>query len=108
MEERQHTHIVIRYDSQDSDILFRAVDGIAIGQRKRTVIVYGEDSNKKQSRVFIDSEHAKQWLRGKCADLDLTHTGAPGPVSIDERDGEPLIQMPGDVVELPGGIRNFN
>lgn len=97
------THILIVYESQDSEVLFRADDGIGIGQRKRTVVVYGEEPNKKQSRVFIDNEHAGRFLRGKVCQDDLDQHGG-GTVDIDVRSGEGLVVLPADLEELPGGV----
>ncbi len=117
------THIVKKYESQNSEILFRATDAIAIGQRKNEVVVYGEDPNRKTSRVFIDSKHASRFLREVIPDQDLRlrgpFTGSPeerpsGPeqiyVDVDVIDGEPVISLAGADIELPvpGAIRHFN
>lgn len=104
----KHTHIVMNYLSQDAEILFRADDGVAIAQRKKTVVLFGEDPNRKQSRVFIDPEHASRYLRNVVTLKDLTDRDKLGEVSLDERDGEPIIQLPDNAVEIPGGVRNFN
>lgn len=102
------THIVVKYSSQNSEILFRAFDGIAIAQQKNAVLVYGEDPNKKQSRVFIDPEHARRFLREKVAADDLKNIPSGGTdVVIEDRDGESILTMPADAMELPGGIRGF-
>jgi hypothetical protein len=55
------THIVFTYPSQDSEIMFRACDGMMIAERQKTTLIFGENPNapsgdpkRKQSRVFME------------------------------------------------------
>jgi hypothetical protein len=57
------THIVFTYPSQDTEIMFRASDGMMIAERQKCTLVFGEDPSapfssrlRKQSRVFIESD----------------------------------------------------
>lgn len=113
MDEQQpkYTHILLVYKSQDCEILFRFDDGVCIGQRKGMTIVYGEEPNKKTSRTFFDQEYAKKFLNVKiptddlkARDIDLTEN----PVLFDIRDGEKLVVLPADSMEIPGGMTNFH
>lgn len=97
------THVVLTYKSQKIEILSRVGDGIVIGQRKGYTVVYGEEPNKKTSRVFVDDEHASRYLRGKVALDDLKSKSLDGPVLIEDRDAEGLVVLPADIMELPTG-----
>lgn len=55
------THIVLTYPSQDTEIMFRASDGVMIAERQKCTLIFGEnpaaaanDPKRKQSRVFIE------------------------------------------------------
>lgn len=57
------THIVFTYPSQDTEIMFRACDGMMIAERQKCTLVFGEDPSapisspkRKQSRVFMESD----------------------------------------------------
>ena len=57
------THIVFTYPSQDTEIMFRASDGMMIAERQKCTLVFGEDPSantsnpkRKQSRVFMESD----------------------------------------------------
>jgi hypothetical protein len=102
------THIILEYKSQDSEILYRASDGIAIAQRKKTVVLSGDDPNKKQSRVFLDSEYAGRYIRETLPRRDAEELAMESAAEVEIRDGEPIIQLPDNAVEIPGGVRRFN
>lgn len=102
------THIVLNYKSQDTEILFRADDGICIGQRKGMTVVYGEAPNTKNSRVFLDALFATKFLREKVTKDDLEARKVEGSAVLEDRDGEGTILMPEGVMQLPHGIKNFN
>lgn len=123
------THIVLEFKSQHSELIFRAADGLAIGQQKARTVVFGVEPNRKTSRVFMDEDHARRFLRNVIPQMDLNRQGVFDPdyvdfgpfrrdrvaeqqperfAEVEIRDGEPLIQLPADAMELPGGIRNFN
>lgn len=95
------THILLKYGSQKTEILFRAADGVCIGQAKDTVVVFGDEPNRKNSRVFLDHSFAKRWLTGKLARDDMAAKGDP---IVEERDAESLIALPADVAGLPGDV----
>jgi hypothetical protein len=79
------THIVVKYPSKDTDLLYRASDGMAMACRIGTRVLAGEnpDPAKVDTRNFLDKAFAEMYLRTLC-ERDAT----PGPFSIDERWGE--------------------
>lgn len=91
------THIIKRNDSNNCEWLFRAPDGMAIAKQQDITVIFGEDPNKAVGRVFIDAEHARQFLRKK-ADEDA---GSEGALILFVNDEE-LIIKPGDVMVMPG------
>jgi len=95
------THIIMFWKSQNQEMLFRASDGICIGQCKDQTLIFGDQPNKRNSHVFIDADHARLYLRTKIAEADLKATATPGPVVIEDRDGEPTIVLPEGVMDLP-------
>lgn len=111
------THIILTYKSQDTAMLFRASDGMCLGQYKNETVVYGEEPNRKTSRVFVDKEHAARFLREKVTEMDLRKTGlfagtadsTDAPVEIEDRDGEGQVILAPNSIELPGagGPRAF-
>lgn len=90
----EYTHQILSYKGQKIEILARVGDGILIGQRKGFTVVYGEAPNKKDSRVFIDEEHASRYLRGHVALEDLKLRDLAGPVKILDIEGSPIIELP--------------
>ena len=122
------THIVLTYPSQDIEILFRAIDGMMIGERHKVTVIWGvnpnagsSDPGRKQSRVFLESDtpmlvgkdafswnhYGSRYLRDVVAKLDADENGL-GKVVIEERSQEGLILMPPDSVDMRtngGGIR---
>lgn len=111
------THILIKFESKDMDLLYRASDGMSLGCRTGLNVVYGESRDPKEllSRGFLDSTYALGYLR-HCADLDANHIDpanersllAPGErlaldygASFEERDGESRVVKPnGQMVKL--------
>jgi hypothetical protein len=107
------THIVLTYPSQETELLYRASDGMMIAEAAKCVVIFGESPNKKTSRVFLDHESAYAFLRF-VAGLDASgfhplpdyrETWAPdGPLefaaTIEERNQEGMIVLPPDSLEL--------
>ena len=71
---QEATHILKIFKSQDSEMLFRADDGICIGQRKNETVIFGEEPNKRSSHVFINGAKAVAWLEAYAAE-DLKKRG---------------------------------
>jgi hypothetical protein len=117
------THILKIFKSQNSEMLFRADDGICIGQRKNETVIFGEEPNKRSSHVFIDGAKAGAWLEAY-AQTDLRNrkvmvtvpavTVKAGTVSpsedtidipaaavIDRQDAESIIQLAPGCIDLP-------
>ena len=116
------THIVIFWKSNEAEHLYRASDGIQIGQRKDHVVLFGENPNKKESRVFIDAASASKYLRGVVPQEDqarirltdiqangIANVTTPKTFTLELRDAEHLVIAPSGAIELPGsGTRKLN
>lgn len=100
-----YTHIIKQYPTNDAEILFRASDGMMIGMKEKVTVLFGEDPNKRVSRIFMESEQASAYLRKIASD------DAPSGVErIDVRNEEHTIIQPGQVTVMPGtsSIRKIN
>jgi hypothetical protein len=64
------THVVWIYTGDKAAMLFRSSDGIMLGMQKQETVVFGENKNRGQSRVFIDRQSAEKWLK-RLAAFDL-------------------------------------
>ncbi len=101
-------------ESQQTEFLIRMFDGsgIIIGQRKEKVVVFGEEPNKKLSRVFFSEEFAKRWLRECVSEKDWKEQGKVGSFHILDVDLEPLIKSPANFETIDfvgnGGPRRFS
>lgn len=90
------THILIEYESQDTTLLYRASDGLALACRQKITVISGDDPNpaKRKHQNFLDAAFAKANLR-KLADQDIADQSPAGAcrlgASFDERNGEPRI-----------------
>lgn len=103
----QTTHIITTYDSKDQADLYRA-DGMLVASRQSDVVRFGYDIATAQSRLFLNVELAKAWLR-KLAELDVYASASGVPlaevvyryaqvvenVSIEVRNAESLLTLPG-------------
>ena len=108
------THILSIYPSQKSEMLFRASDGVRLGQRKNATVVFGEEPNACASRVFLDMECATKFLR-RVADFDIAGQipdakwkgdvkalrDIPSLAVIEDRIAEGLIELPPDSIDFP-------
>lgn len=87
------THIIKQYPSNDAEILFRASDGMMIGMREKVTVIYGDDPNKRVSRLFIDSDFASRYLRN----------GVVADATFEIINEEENIIQPGSAFVVPGG-----
>ena len=127
------THIILEYPKHKTEVLFRAVDGVGMAQRKDTLVIIGEDPNKGTARVFIDGQAAHKFISELLPALDLVGVEMDFKLSLHEaraklkpdspaakveyRAGEGLIAIPTDAVingqlsqvaDLPRTIRKIN
>jgi hypothetical protein len=101
-----YTHIVVTHSSDDKEYLYRASDGARIGGRQHAVVVFGDNPNKSESRVFIDAVSASNYLRGTVTAEDLKVRGQEPKPWCDVRNGDPAgIIIPDTAVqeEFMGG-----
>lgn len=105
----EYTHIIQSIPSNELEHLFRASDGMLIGEVSQCTVIFGESPRTKDSRLFIDHESAKKHLR-RLADEDAFGAKA----CIDERCLEGAVVLAPNSVELRanGGsfpnIKGFN
>jgi hypothetical protein len=100
------THILIGLPSKQQEDLYRA-DGMLVASRQSDIVRFGHDISTAQSRLFLNADHAKAFLR-RLAVVDLYAEAHRTPLSeqvygynaeatlkhkavIEERDGESLI-----------------
>jgi hypothetical protein len=93
------THIVKNFKSQNIEMLFRAGDGVCIGQRKNETIVYGAEPNSKTSRVCLTKELASKYLREVVALEDLRKVGVFSPDAEQSRLGAAMGQAMARAIE---------
>ena len=116
----EYTHIVLTYPSQNTEVMFRASDGVMIAERQNNALNFGEDPNaaasdpkRKQSRIFLETEeklfangeehkwnfNASRYMRervpGFVDDEYLTK-----PILIDERCQEGSVILAPDSLDL--------
>jgi hypothetical protein len=111
------THIVLTWPSQNFEILFRASDGMMIGERKDVTVIFGEnpngnatDPNRKQSRVFLETDEMYQgqkwnwfgsrFLRNVVAKQDMERIGIADQPVIEERIQEGSVILASGSLEL--------
>lgn len=125
------THIVLTYPSQDTEILFRASDGMMIAERQKCTVIYGENPNgpatdpkRKQSRVFMESDPeilpagATHWntfgsrfMREVVTAADLLSNGLDWKAVIEERCQEGNVILAPDSLDMRtngGGMAAVN
>jgi hypothetical protein len=67
-------HKAVASDGQhmrEGMILYRASDGMSLGMAEKVVVIWGEDINKRTSRLFIDNDHAVKFLLEVVTKADL-------------------------------------
>lgn len=88
------THIVISHPSQHTEGLFRASDGMYLGDCQKCMVVFGENPNKRESRIFLDHESAQRFLREEVTGNDEKGRGLKdngltlNPVLVEDRNQE--------------------
>jgi len=107
MSESKPTHILVFLKSQKYAELYRAENGMRVGQWKDVTVLYGEEPNKRSARVFMDPDHAFAYLRDVVADLDLKTQKRDRKALVEERDGEPLVKLAPNSIELPQGMSSL-
>ncbi len=100
------THILTIYPSKKTAMLFRASDGVCLGQHAENTVIFGEEPNKRRSHVFIDGPAARKFLRETVTAQDLQAQGIGGVPVVEERNAEHTILVPesSDALSLPGGV----
>lgn len=103
------THILTTYDSKDQADLYRA-DGMLVASRQGDLVRFGHDIATAQSRLFLNVDFAKAWLR-KLAEVDLKAQADEVPLhecvyaygsihrtaAIEERNAESVLTLPGNL-----------
>ena len=56
------THVVMTIPSRHNAGMWRLEDGMFIAEAADKMVVYGENPNKRESRLFITHLHAKDYL----------------------------------------------
>lgn len=101
------THILMTFDSKPQEDLYRA-DGMLVASRQADVVRFGHDIATAQSRLFLNEDQAKAWLR-RLADVDIlaqdlgqpmtdlawSYQTAPAAATIEARNAETLLTLPG-------------
>lgn len=93
------THIIKTYETNDAEMLFRASDGMMIGMREKVTVIFGDDPNRRVSRIFMESEHASAFLHGKVCQDDI---GLDKDIIIQFINAESVIIQPGKTFAAPG------
>lgn len=114
------THILLTYPSQDSEILFRASDGMMIGERQKVTVIYGEDRNaphsdprRSRSRVFLEggtimhngeeypwNDFGSRFLREVVTREDLNLSATSDPPELEIRCQEQSIILSPDSLQM--------
>jgi hypothetical protein len=98
---KEATHIIQKYPSQQAELLYRAYDGVGLGHLEKLVIVWGEEPNKRTSRVFIDHDSAKRYLREVICRDDVAYIHGADVAVIFEEDKEDLVTLAPGSLEFP-------
>src|ERR1700743_1124273 len=64
------THILLHWETDDIDNLYRADNGVFLGGREGVTVIFGEDPKQRTARVFLDGIHADRYLRQTVAGPD--------------------------------------
>ncbi len=99
-------YILVVHKSQKAEMLFRAEDGMMVAMRQDAVAVIGESPKVKDSRTFIDSEAAANWLRDVYPTMDaklITKDEGAQAEIVETRDAESHgLYVPDGSLEMPG------
>jgi hypothetical protein len=107
LSETPYTHIIVSWESNQAEKLFRASDGMYVGERAGTIVLYGEDPNapptdphKRKGRDFIDTKSAAAFLREKATRHDMKVRGIEGDPVIQELPQEGMVKLAEGSIEL--------
>lgn len=99
------THIIMQFESQNREDLYRADDGMLIACRQAEIVRFGTEPKEAANRLFLNAEFASKWLRrlagfeivsrkGNLTLASVIETAEPAEVKIEDRNAEHLISMP--------------
>lgn len=110
------THYVWIYTGDKAALLFRSSDGMMLGMKKQETVVFGENKNRGQSRVFVDHKAAEAWLKklalydmqaqrnGTTIEDEITKPLAEAyPVVLVDFVKDALVQLAEGSMEIPSG-----
>lgn len=100
------THLLIRYPSQLSAMLFRLPSGIQIGMRKQETVIWGEFPNTRKSHLFLNGYLAEKWLAEEATKLDMEETSTSGAPILEVREAEGSVILAPDSLDFPGNTPN--
>ncbi len=99
-------YILVVHKSQKAEMLFRAESGIMVAMRQDATAVFGDSPKIKDSRTFIDSEAAANWLKDVYPDIDaklISNDNSAVAVIVETRDAESHgLYVPDGSLEMPG------
>ena len=106
------THILVSHASQRFAELYRAEDGVRLGQLKDITVIFGENPNRCEGRAFIDNDAANAWIRTELPARDLKERKLDYPVNLEVRDMDvarekAMLWTPEEDLQLPGGLRSL-
>lgn len=96
-----YTHIIHRIPSQETACLFRASDGMVIAEAQQSCVLQGENPMKRESRLFIDHEHAYKYL-SKLANQDARDLLLTDDLTVEAE--IKVVDLEGQVVLAPGSV----
>lgn len=85
-------YILLNYRNQATTVLVRASDGMMVGSCAANRVIYGENPNASDFRLFIDRDHALRFLK---------EVVAGAGAEFEEREGDSRIVMPDTGIGLP-------
>lgn len=66
-----HTHLLIEVRSKKYAILYRLTDGMYQGEINDKMALFGENPNKRESRLFCSYEHGRAFVTGLAKGVDV-------------------------------------
>lgn len=56
------THILMHFKEHNMETLYRASDGVQIAGHQNQTVIFGENPNRRESRLFLDFESGSKWM----------------------------------------------